>query len=164
MDDWWLHGVRHALRVEHQVGRVMLLLLVLLEMDVHAQIVNRRLADSTVHAVERRLVREMMRWEGLLLLLHVERVDVLERRLLHLLRDVGVEAMEGSGLLASMQGAFRGWHGERCAQTAEVRRVQVAGLVVVESVGAAGRGRVVTRHLAREHVETVTVGIHEGRC
>lgn len=117
------------------------------------------------------MMGEVMWWESLLmmmlLLLHLERIDIVKRRLLlHMLRNLGVETLHGSGSLASMQRVFRGWHRQRRVESHSVARsVEVTGmLTVVKCVGAAGRRRVVARHLVREHVEAMAVRVHHGGC
>lgn len=75
-----------------------------------------------------------------------------------------IEALEvriGRGL-ASVDGAFRGGEGERCAKTkAEARRVQVAGLAMVQRVGAARRRRVVARRLVGKGGKCKAVGVEQ---
>ena len=116
------HLVGHALRVEHHVGGVMLLLH---HTNVHTHIVHRRIVNGSLEILKRRLMSEMVRREALLLVLvlvlvHLERIDVrLERRMLHAVRKVCLEALESSSLPTSLHGAFRGGHGERRAQTSE---------------------------------------------
>ena len=73
---------------------------------VHSKIVDRRFTNGPLHRIERVLVRELMRWEALRLVMHLERVDVLERLRLKVLRELSLEAIELRGLLSSMQGTF----------------------------------------------------------
>lgn len=53
---------------------------------------------------------ELRWWEGRRLLMHLEWVDILELLRLHVLWHLGLEGIEGRGLLSSMQGAFRCRH------------------------------------------------------
>ncbi len=100
MHRWWLHCPVHAVRVESHIGGWMLMLYGL----IHAQIIGWRLAQSTLYGLERRMVREVMRWETVLLV-HLEWVDIVERWMLHELL-LPVEIMKGSRLMTSMQSTF----------------------------------------------------------
>jgi len=108
----------------------------------------------------RGLVGELVGRKRLRMLrLHAKGVDILE-----MMRAQGmvVEAMEMGGRreLSSVDPAFRGWQGERRAQAkTEARRVQVAGLAVVERVGPAGRGRVVAGGLVCKRSKGEAVGV-----
>ena len=87
--------------VEAEVGRVMMLE----QTAIHCDVIQRRLSNWAFQGLIRRVMLKMMRRESLLLL-HFERIDLLKRGLLHMLRHMCLEVLEGSGLMASMQGTL----------------------------------------------------------
>lgn len=91
----------HALRrmVEHDFRRGVL------HVDIHADVVDGRFIHMVLHRLERRLMREVV-WRKALLLRHLERIHVLERRLVHALRDWRLECLVEGRLLTSMQCTF----------------------------------------------------------
>ena len=138
-----------------------------LHLDLRNDIFHRRVLVRLIERgmVEcRRLMGELMRRKRLRVLwLESERVGVLE--VVMICQCVRVEALElrivGRGL-ASVEGAFRGGEGEGGAQAeAKTRRVQIAGLAVVERVGPARRGRVVAWRLVCEGGECKAVGVEQ---
>jgi len=142
-------------RLECQLWRLVLVL----HRCLHAELVDGRVVSRAIHAFKSRMMGEVVRWEPMLL--HLKRVDFVERLLLHMLREMRLEPVVGSDLMTGMQGAFRGWQRERSAETKpEPRRMEITGLMVVDRIRATWRRSVVARHLVREHVEAVAVGIH----
>lgn len=93
--------------MEEHFGGVVLLVQ---STQVHSKVVHWRLSHWTFHRLEGGLMCELRWWEGRRLLMHLEWVDILELLRLHVLWHLGLEAIEGRGLLSSMQGAFRCRH------------------------------------------------------
>ena len=77
----------------------------MVHMHIHRHIFDWRLVDVRIHMVER-LMRELLRRKSMLVV-HVERIEVRERLLLHVLLHVRMEPVESSGLMTGIQGAFR---------------------------------------------------------
>lgn len=154
-----------TLRVHEHLRR--LVLRVVRRIHVHGQVAQRRVVQrwtfERLLVVKRRRCKGL-RWRLRVSLVHLEWVDILERRMLHLRCELWVESVEGSDLMSSMQGAFGSWQRKRCADAhVERRRVEITGLRVINRVGTTWSGSVVAGHVVRKHAEPVVVGIHEGR-
>lgn len=159
MHNWRLHRFRQTLRVKQHFSRMMRMV----QVHIHGHVIDRRLVDAAIDVIECRLMRELLRRKRRLLV-HVERVEIRER-LLNMLRHMRIVPLECSALMASMQGAFGRGKRQRSAQShSKARSVQVASLVVVQCAGTSRRWRIIAGNLVGEHVETLAVRIHHGRC
>ena len=79
-----------------------------MHMHIHAQVFDRRFANGSVQVLERWLMGELMRRKTCWVM-HVERVDVLERLRMGVLREMIVETVKGGRLMSGMQGTFGCW-------------------------------------------------------
>ena len=89
-------------------------MVVLLHVHVHVHVFDWRLADSPVQVLERWLMCEV-RGRKVGLMMHMERVHVVERLRLRLLLEsvrwcVSMEGVKGGCLMTDIQGSFRCRH------------------------------------------------------
>ena len=78
-------------------------------------------------------------------MVHLERVETSEMRMLELLHVVRRKARHAVRLMTSLKSMVRSWHGQRSAQSKDTRSVKVSCLRVEQRVCAAGSRRVVAR-------------------
>jgi len=134
-----------------------------LHLNIKTNIAHWRIVVLGFHVLEHGwLVLEALRGKRLGMM-HLERVETGEMRMLELLHVVRRKTRHAVRLMASLKSMVRSWHGQRSAQPEDTRSVEVSCLGMEQGVRTAGSRRVVTRQLVGKAVESVTIRIQHRR-